>query len=125
MQTTTKHALLSLDEKKTFARELWDYHDTTVQNDCAFFYCEKFDIGLRTFKEQIYGRRTMRPSQVEFVIEYLLQHTSERGIRELFLRLFDAQPEAYGYLIKEDEPLPMPENSKFERWKNKQLLPTD
>lgn len=106
MQNTVQQALLSLEEKKTLVKELWDYHDTTVQNDCTAYYSETFDIGHRTFKEQLSGRRTMKGSQVQFVIDFLIERTSSRGVREIFARLFQAQPEAYGYLMGDDSPLP-------------------
>lgn len=106
MQKNTVPTLLSHDEKRSLAKEFWAYHDATVQNDCAFYYCEKFDVGVPTFKQQLSGYRNMRPSQSQFVIDYLFPHTSERGIREIFARLFQAQPEAYGYLITESDPLP-------------------
>lgn len=123
MQTAVHHPLLSLEQKKALAKELWDYHDVLVQSDCSFAYFHQFNIAERSFKEQLSGRRgnSFKGSQVQFVIDFLIDRTSERGIKEIFLRLFQAMPEAYGYLLPEDEPLPF-DTPKLEFQKSKKGL---
>lgn len=106
MKKTIDYELLSDEEKLLLAKELFDYHDQMFQNDLKVYYAEVWNIGHRTFVEQLSGRRTMRPKQFTFVVDYLIGRTSERPIREIFKRLFDATPEAYGYLLTPTEPLP-------------------
>ena len=117
---------LSLDQKRVLAKELYDYHDGIVQSQITNQYAEKYGVGPRTFKEQISERRNMKEAQAQFVIESLIPHTSSLGIREIFRRLFDAEPETFGYIIDVAEALLSEEESAslFERWKNKKLLAT-
>jgi len=120
---TSSFKLLSIEEKHELVKEIWLYHDFPVRNDCAFAYCERFDVAIRTLTEQISKRRRMRQSQLDFVIDFLIseERISERGIREVFRRLFGAEPEAYGYLLQND-PLPLDEEkATFLRWKRKEL----
>ncbi|MCA0231525.1 MAG: hypothetical protein LCH91_13720 [Bacteroidetes bacterium] len=114
---------LTLDQKRVLAKELYDYHDGIVQSKITNEYAEKYNVGARTFKEQISERRNMKEAQAQFVIESLIPHTSSFGIREIFRRLFDAEPETFGYTIDAADALLSEESeSLFERWKNKKLL---
>ncbi|WP_028525638.1 hypothetical protein [Runella limosa] len=117
---------LTLEQKRLLAKELYDYHAAVVQTQIMSKYSEKYNVGHRTFKEQIAERRPMRNDQAQFVIESLIPHTSPFGIRELFRRLFDAEPEAFGYIIDAADALALEESeSLFNRWKHKKLLASE
>lgn len=116
---------LSPEQKEALVSELYHYHDTTVQNDLVVSYSEKFNVGPRTFKEQIGRRRKFKESQLDFVINFLLstERTDQVNARQIFLRLFDQMPETFGYMLTINDALSSePKRSLFERWQEKSLL---
>lgn len=114
MQTasTPIYKVLTLEQKKVFVNALWTYHHVIVHNDLHAVYAEEFNIAPRSFKEQLSGRRVFKESQLDFVIDFLLSQTrtDERNARQIFRRVFQAEPETFGYLLTPPEPLPFDES---------------
>lgn len=119
---TPVYNVLTLEQKKVLVNELWTYHHAIVHNDLHAVYAHKFNIAPRSFKEQLSGRRVFKESQLDFVIDFLLSQTrtDERNARQIFRRVFQAEPETFGYLLGVTDPLPFDDildttPSKFER----------